>query len=241
MSAHHFSFYAPALRDTDATVELSGEEHHHLARVLRMAAGASILATNGRGLSVEAVVESVGATSTTARVARIEANNPRPARLALALSVIERAHFETGFAGCVEAGITELIPLVAARCRARAGGRISTARLERIAIAAMKQSGRAWLPRVEAPVDVETLAARCGGFARVVLADGSSAPLEIAAEGEATDTLAIVGPEAGFSIDEVDRLRAAGARGASLSDHRLRAETAAVVLVAMLAPRGRRN
>jgi RsmE family RNA methyltransferase len=49
------------------------------------------------------------------------------------------------------------------------------------------------------------------------------------------DTVVVVGPEAGLSPDELERLREAGARSVSVSRHRLRAETAAVVLVSALA------
>jgi 16S rRNA (uracil1498-N3)-methyltransferase len=157
----------------------------------------------------------------------------------LALSLLPRAAFEAALAGCVEAGITALIPMTAAGCRVRSEGKNSARRYERIAVAAMKQSGRAWLPRVEPPAGVDAVAERCAGFARAVLADADSPPLGAVAG--AQDTLAIVGPEAGFTEAEIRLLAGAGAARASIADHRLRAETAAVVLVAMLAARGRRN
>ena len=234
MTAHRFSFYAPALSATDASVDLVDDEHHHLTRVLRMTPGEVILVTNGRGLIVSAVVDSIRAQATTARVARIEGNDPSPPRLELALGLLPRTHVDTALAQCVEAGITAFVPVLARRGHVRAPGAGGATRLARVAVAAMKQSGRAWLPAIEAPVDVDALAARCSGFARVVLAD-ADAPERVAAGAAPVDTLAIVGPEAGFTAEEISLLTGAGARPASLSAHRLRAETAAIVLISMLA------
>jgi len=239
MTAHLFSFYSPSLGEGDAAVELAEDEFHHLARVLRLDAGANIRVTNGRGLMVGAVVDRVGKASAVARVTSVEASEPRPRRLVLALALLPRVRFETALAQCVEVGITGLLPIRAERChvRERVGG---SGRLERVAVAAMKQSGRAWLPVVEAAVGVDELVARFGTFRRVVLADAGAAALS-APPSAAVDTLAMVGPEAGFTGAEVSRFIAAGAEPASLSEHRLRTETAAVVMISMLAARRGRN
>jgi RsmE family RNA methyltransferase len=83
-------------------------------------------------------------------------------------------------------------------------------------------------------VDVEGLAAALGQYGSAVLADATAESL---AGGSPGDSIGIVGPEAGFSAAETATLRAAGARPVTLSGHRLRAETAALVLVSILARR----
>jgi 16S rRNA (uracil1498-N3)-methyltransferase len=162
--------------------------------------------------------------------------DPPPApRLVLALPLLQRTHFDTAVTQCVEVGVTEFVPLRAERCHVRAWTPALAARSERVAVAAMKQAGRAWLPPFGDAADVAGLAAGFGAFRTVVLADPGGERL-LAAQ-PAGDTLAIVGPEAGFSEGERERLIAAGARPALLSRNRLRAETAAVVLVSMLSLR----
>jgi 16S rRNA (uracil1498-N3)-methyltransferase len=234
MAAHTFSFYHPELERGDAAVTLEREEHHHLARVLRMTRGESIRVTNGRGLIVSAEIEAIDAKRTAARVSQIEENEPAPVPLVLAVSMLPRAHMEAALAQCIEAGITGWIPVLAERCHARKSAARADARWTRVAIAAMKQSGRGWLPAMEAPVDAKELAGRFSSFARVVLADADapSAPDMTAAP---VPTLAIVGPEAGFTTTERSLFIDAGAKPVRLSAHRLRAETAALVLVSMLA------
>jgi len=233
MSAHTFSFYSADLMPSDAKVWITDDEHFHLARVLRMGTGDTVRVTNGHGLIVTAEIDAVGAKRTTARVAHVEANLPEPVPLVLALGLLPRAHMDAALTQCVEAGITGFIPVAAERCHAkRAAGRDE--RWMRIAIAAMKQSGRGWLPRIEAAVDVKELITKFGAFASVLLADADAAPLT-PDSGEPVATLAIVGPEAGFTDFERARIQDGGARAVRISAQRLRAETAAVALASLLA------
>jgi 16S rRNA (uracil1498-N3)-methyltransferase len=234
MAAHTFSFYSAELTPSDTAVTLDGEEHHHLARVLRVARGESIRVVNGRGLIVAAEIEAIEATRTRARVSRVEDQRSEPVPLVLALGVLPRAHMETALTQCIEAGITGWAPVIAERCHVRGSKGRSDARSTRIAIAAMKQSGRGWLPTIEAPAAPAALIARFGSFARVVLAD-LGAPEAVDATAAPVPTLVLVGPEAGFTAAEQTRFVESGAHPVRLSAQRLRAETAAVVLVSMLA------
>ena len=140
MTAHLFSFYVPALVESDATVEIAGDEHRHLARVLRMSRGEILRVTNGRGLRISAAIESIGVSKTLARVASVDEREPPRTRLVLALGVIQRAHFEIAVAQCVEVGVTEFIPVLAEKCHARAWSSATRTRAQRVAISAMKQS-----------------------------------------------------------------------------------------------------
>lgn len=231
MTAHLFSFYVPALAETDAIIEIVGDEHRHLARVLRMSRGDALRVTNGRGLRVSAAIESIGASKTLARVTSVDEHDPPRTRLALALGVIQRAHFEIAVSQCVEVGVTEIIPVLAEKCHARAWSSATRTRAERVAIAAMKQSNRSWLPPIHDAMAVAELARSARGFARAVLADADGRDEVVGASG---DSVAIVGPEGGFTDSEIEALVAAGATRAALARHRLRSETAAVVLVAAL-------
>ena len=231
MSAHTFSFYSADLTPTDARVWLTDDEHFHLARVLRMGTGDTVRVTNGHGLIVSAEIDNVGAQRTTARVSNVEANVPEPVPLVLALGLLPRAHMDAALTQCIEAGITAFIPVAAERCHAkRSEGRDE--RWQRVAVAAMKQSGRAWLPHIEPAVDVKELIAKFGVFEKVLLADAQASATPVAAP---LATLAIVGPEAGFTDFERLRIQDGGAGTVCISSQRLRAETAALAMVSMLA------
>lgn len=233
MDAHTFSFYLPALEAGEERVRITGDEHRHLRRVLRIRAGEDIHVTNGRGLLARARVESCDDRATTARIGDVLSSAAPSPRLVVALPLLQRAHFDAAVAQCVELGATAFIPLLAEKCHVRAWTAAQQGRAVRVAVAAMKQSGRGWLPPFEAARDVAALAARAGEWTRTFLADPAGGPL--AAEEAGGDTLAVSGPEAGFTERERERLIAAGALPVSLSRHRLRAETAAAVLVSALA------
>jgi len=234
MSAHTFSFYSPSLEASDATTVLEGDEHHHLSRVLRMEHGQRVRLTNGRGLVVAGEIESMTTSKTIVRVHDVVAIRPMPAPLVLALGLLPRVNMETALGQCIEAGITGWIPLLAAKRHVRRHSGASGGRWQRIAVAAMKQSGRGWLPRVDEPVTAHELATTFESFEDVWLADGEAgATLETAGPDRAV--LGIVGPEAGFSEDEMRTFVDAGAKQVALSAQRLRAETAALAMVSMLA------
>jgi 16S rRNA (uracil1498-N3)-methyltransferase len=147
--------------------------------------------------------------------------------------MLPRAHMDAALTPCVEAGITGFIPVAAERCHAkRTEGRDE--RWMRVAIAAMKQSGRGWLPRIEAALDVKALIARFASFEKVLLADADARTLPDIA-GDPVPALAIVGPEAGFTDFERLRIQDGGAAAVRLSAQRLRAETAALAMISMLA------
>jgi len=235
MSAHRFTFFLPALSPETATFDVGGEEHHHLARVLRLSTGEMVSATNGRGLLVEAELTSIDKQRTIARVVRVLSDGVPARRVVLAMSLLPRAHFEVAVSQCVEVGVTDMWPLVAEKCHVRTWSKAAAARIEKIAIAAMKQSGRAWLPSIGDVRSLDSLAkdVASGRYGRAVVGDAGAPAL--VADARTGDAMAIVGPEAGFTDAEMARLVAAGAERVSVSSNRLRAETAAVVLVAALA------
>lgn len=235
MSGHRFTFYLPSLSLETTAFDLTDEEHHHLSRVLRLAAGEIVAATNGRGLLVEATLASIDRDRSTAHVTRVLQDEAPRRRVVLAMSLLPRAHFEVAVSQCVEVGVTDVIPVVAEKCHVTTWSKATAVRVERVAVAAMKQSGRAWLPSIADARSLSSLAGdvASGRFGRAVVGDAGAPALS--ATPRSGDVMAIVGPEAGFTEAEVTRLVDAGAERASVSSHRLRAETAAVVLVAALA------
>ena len=232
MSSHQFLFYCAGATAESPSVEFRGDEHHHVARVLRSDPGDILLVTNGSGLVLECRVTRVGDGSTSADVVAVRSREREPRGLLLALAIMRRDRFEQAFEQCVELGITACVPFSARGSKAGEFGSRSTARLRRIAVSAIKQSFRAWLPVVLPAATFETLVDRARATPHVIVGAVDGPPLRPCAGGG--DVLAIVGPEAGLTAEECAALEGAGAVFASVSTHRLRSETAAVALVSAL-------
>jgi 16S rRNA (uracil1498-N3)-methyltransferase len=204
--------------DIDAP-SLAAGDRHHLERVLRLAAGAPIVASDGRG-SVRPcrLAPELEPTGAVAHVLRAE-----PAiTIAFALTKGERP--ELAVQKLTELGVDRIVPFVAARSVARwDGGRAGrrVARLEAVARAAAMQSRRCWLPTVDPLSNFGEAAALPGA---VLAAPGGGRP-------SLASPAVLVGPEGGWSEDEL----ASGLPRVGLGDGVLRSETAAITAGALLA------
>ena len=211
------------------------QAQHLAARRLRK--GDEFLAFAGNGREYRARVEESTRDRVTATVGEIVRQEPPPSRtIEVWCGNVRANRMEWAVEKCTEVGVSVFRPITtehSARGRELSEGRRE--RWERIAIEAAEQCGRLYLP-VLAPVTAfETaLESRRGPL---VLADREGAPWsDIAEEMPVRGSLAVaIGPEGGFSEDEVALATAAGAVVASFGPNTLRTETAAVVAVAALA------
>jgi 16S rRNA (uracil1498-N3)-methyltransferase len=133
-----------------------------------------------------------------------------------------------------ELGAARLVPLETTRGVAEATAS-AQARLERVVIEACKQCGRNTLMEIAAGRPLDRLLAEVPAGACVVIAHPGGAPLDVATmPPTATAMLALVGPEGGFTDDELCIADRAGVIRISLGPHILRVETAAIALAARL-------
>ncbi|MFQ5510923.1 MAG: RsmE family RNA methyltransferase [Candidatus Krumholzibacteriia bacterium] len=233
--AHRFLHYSPELEQATARLYITGDEHHHLHRVLRTRSGDSAYVTNGRGLLVRATVESIDDAGATMGVEGVVEHRTVPERVTLALACLKKEAFEQAVKQCTELGITRCLPFIAARSHVREYSEVTFERLRRIALSAMKQSFRSILPSIESVVSFEGLLEEASGHSLVIAGEADAPPLAVEAPGGSL--LLVVGPETGFTAGEVGRLEGRGCRFRSVSNHRLRSETAAAALVsALLSP-----
>ena len=230
-SAHRFLFYSKELEPSSRSIELEGDERHHLSRVLRMGVGETVYATNGRGSLARCRIEESTRKAARLSVLEVEESGLPERPVTLALALLRKDAFERAVEQCTELGISSLVPFVSRKSHVQSYSEEFLVRLRRIALAAMKQSFRTFLPEVEIVADFDDVVAlaRGAGFAMVGDSGGDSVrgalppgPLVI-----------VVGPEGGFADEERVRLREAGVRPVRASENRLRSETAAACLVAL--------
>ena len=219
----------------DGRATLAGDEARHLAKVLRAREGDEVVLFDGRGREWPARVVRIGRDTVDldAGTAAVDAA-PTGLRLTLAVALPKGERQKWMVEKLTELGVARLVPLETTRGVAEAteGAR---ARLERGVIEACKQCGRNTLMEIAAGQTLEyVLSARTADALRVIAHPGGGA-LDAAMPATATSVIALVGPEGGFTDDELAAAERAGVSRVSLGPHILRVETAAIALAAKLA------
>jgi 16S rRNA (uracil1498-N3)-methyltransferase len=214
---------------------LTGDEARHLARVLRAKPGDAVTLFDGCGRSWRARVETLGRGEVTLEVGEPAESPPaRPPAVTLAVALPKGERQKWLVEKLTELGVATLVPLVTVRGVAEATpGAIE--RLTRGVIEACKQCGRDRLLEIGGPLTVAEIVAATPAGALGVVADPAGGPLDAVPWREAAAVIGLVGPEGGFTAEELAAAAAAGWPQVAVGPHVLRIETAAVALAARLA------
>ena len=214
---------------------LEGDEARHLTRVLRAKVGDTVSLFDGRGREWPARVASIGRD-------RVELDtgaptiDPLPAGVPLTLAVaLPKGDRQKWMVEkLTELGAARLVPLETTRGVAEATA-AAHSRLQRAVIEACKQCGRNTLMEIASVRPIHRLLAEASTGARAVIAHPGGRPLdEAVASQAATEIIALIGPEGGFTDEELGVADRAGVIRVSLGPHILRVETAAIAMAARL-------
>ena len=233
-------FYSEQLADPGATLTLTGDEARHAAVSRRLQVGETLWLFDGRGGLVRTTLLHITARGHALDL-RVEERrtepSPKPAiHLACALPKGDRQGTLLDMA--TQLGMTEFTPLICERSVVRASSN-SAARWLRICLEACKQSRRPYLPILHASATPQEMVARGTGRAKTVwIAHPSAGAVAVSRavdQNASADVTILVGPEGGFTEEEVAWTAAGGAKQIALGSAILRIETAAVALVAAFA------
>lgn len=228
-------FYAPSESFDGRKVTLGEEETRHLRDVLRLRVGDEVSVFDGIGREFKCAISVIEKRSASASV--IEELTPSSPEsnldLTVAATVLPGDKYDLVIQKAVELGAVELIPLVSARCEVKlkdAAKRLN--RLRRIAFEASKQCGRAKLMAVGEPTEFLGL---------INKVDHDDCLLFSERDGASFDTVtgrkqmtAVFGPKGGWEDQELAAARAKNIRIVTLGGRVLRAETAAIAILAIL-------
>ena len=226
------TFYAPELPASGGTVSLGAAAAHHAA-VRRLALGEPVRLTDGSGRCAVGRVAALRKKDFVAEVERPERSLPLPLLEVLA-PVADRDRMLWLAEKCAELGASVWQPVVFARSRSvipRGEGEAFAAKVRARMIAALEQSGGAWLPDIRRELPLEAAAHGAAAQRRYVL-DRGGGRLDPARAGDGAAV--IFGPEGGIEPAEQALLRSSGWRPARLAPTTLRFETAGIAAVAIL-------
>lgn len=246
-------FYVSPSDVSEHKLTVTGEEARHIARVLRHKKGDKVVFTDGTGVEYECFLAAVSDHGVTAQInSRRRRTNEPIKRVTLAQAVPKGQRMDFVIEKGTELGLYGFIPLVCERSVVRGpddkpppmpgfeddpeGHKLE--RWKRIAVAAMKQSLRSWLPEIAPFTEFAALMQRADDYDLILMADEMVKKNTLrdavrSAKHELRKVLCLVGPEGGFTDSEKELARAKKAQVISLGPRRLRSESAGILLTAL--------
>ena len=241
-------FFAPphAFASDGLTVTLAPDETRHLRDVLRLKRGDEVFVFDGEGKEFRCAIAQVERDAATLDVSEevAPAHPESPLRLKLAVALLKGEKFDLVVQKATELGVMKIVPVVTAladvRLRDEVDATRRTSRWSRIALEAAKQSGRARVPVIDAPITFQSLIGGTsteGWHLMFAERDGRGLVETITAQPAVRHqqgVTALVGSEGGWTDEEIALARQSGWGIVTLGGRTLRAETAAIVVVALL-------
>ncbi|MCF6289619.1 MAG: 16S rRNA (uracil(1498)-N(3))-methyltransferase [Desulfobacterales bacterium] len=227
-----------------AKAVITGQEARHLTTVLRLGPGQRIHLFDGTGAVYVAEISHTGRGAVEATILKTEQEKQgHGPRLHLGQALVKAGKMDLIVEKATELGVAAIHPFVSRYCAIRPGAEQQQRRLERwrrITRAACKQCNRPLPPDCPAPVPLDQLLATAREYDLKIIfwEEEKSRSLTGLFPGAAKtgplSLLALVGPEGGFSEQEVLQAIAAGFIPVGLGRRLLRAETASLAVVAIL-------
>jgi 16S rRNA (uracil1498-N3)-methyltransferase len=226
---------------TGDRARLSGEEAHHLAHVMRARPGHEVMLFDGSGAEWQARVTRIGRSEVDLDLlARREVDRELACELTLGVALPKGDRQRWLVEKAVELGVRRIVPLITMRGVAQLADK-SLARLGRTVIEASKQCRRNRLMAIGPPAncaDYFTAVQPSGSMRALADPSGTQSLAMLLAETGGTPPAALsfaIGPEGGFTEEEVQAARTAGWPIVNLGSRILRVETAALYLAAAAA------
>jgi len=237
-------FYAPPEAVVESIITLPEAEARHAVKVMRLHEADMVLVVDGLGTAYRGEISHIAPRkpAVTIRVHHVLRNFGEPSvRLTLAAGLSSGEKFDTVIQKGTELGVKRFVPIVTGKAKVRlddpkrAAARVR--RLEKVALAAIKQARRAYRPDIALPAALAAFLAETDADAANLLFHPSTTARPFEADlipADITRVSLLVGPESGFSEDEVRLAVEAGFTAVSLGPRILRAETAGPVVCALV-------
>ncbi len=200
---------------------------HQISRVLRLAAGESIMLCNDSGIEALATITEISRDAITLSVDTVQKNAAEPrVRVTLYCAILKRENFEWAVQKATELGVSRIVPLITKRT-VKLG--LKKERLQKIIQEAAEQSGRGIIPKFEEATEFSVALAQSVQNELNIIFD-PSAPEILTAGALRISLVGIwIGPEGGWDESEIAAAKERDMKLYSLGALTLRAETAATI------------
>ncbi len=216
-------------------IVIMGEEAAHMIYSVRMGEGDEFIAIDGTGTDYTCRITGISK-AVEAKVIDQRPNIAEPnIRVTLYQAYPKLAKMQEIVQKAVELGASGIVPFVSSRCVKRPKSS-DTQRLDRVAIAAVKQCGRAAIPEVSDILSFDDACARmrCHDLLIVCWEEEKKTPLSRALSRDARDIGVVIGSEGGFEAQEVSKMTETGGISVTIGPRILRTETAGMAVLSAI-------
>jgi 16S rRNA (uracil1498-N3)-methyltransferase len=229
--------YYPFVLSTDTLVSLTDDAANHVANVLRAKTGQAVVLFNGDGNEYSAELFEVAKRKVIARVdSKLSISIESPLSIHLGQGISRGDRMEWVIQKSVELGVTEITPIITERC----GVKLSQQRWskkheqwQKLAVAACEQCGRNVLPVLHEPSLFKDWVNLSTNQVRLTLHPRAEKAFRHVSMPSAGVRL-LIGPEGGFSDQEIYQTEQSGFQTIQLGPRILRTETAAISAISAL-------
>jgi 16S rRNA (uracil1498-N3)-methyltransferase len=219
-------FYEPKFDSSTQLITVNAEESRHIAKVLRKNIGDKIHITNGSGIIAEGILSSNHPKKCEVEVSKLKETQPSLNYLHIAIAPTKtNDRFEWFLEKATEIGIQEITPILCEHSERRT---IKKERYEKVLQTAMKQSLNSFLPKLNELTSFSELVASEFDSSKFI-AHCEDQPKEQLSKLVNSHNLILIGPEGDFSKSEIESALSKNFKAISLSEARLRTETAGIV------------
>ncbi len=228
-------YYTPAENIKGKSFVITGSEVFHIHNVMRKKVGDEIFFTDGKGWQYQGKILTSDRSFIKGEI--IDSTfEPRESRikLTLAFGLLKGNHNDLIVEKGTEIGVSALQTFFSQNSIVRTLSASKMLRLQRIVMAAAKQSLRTVIPEIQKPVSITELTSAVKNHDHAFIAYEAEPKRMRLSEKLGPKILLVIGPEGGFTAEEIATFLRAGGRSISLGKTRLRSETAAIVACGLI-------
>lgn len=234
-------YFVQSQQIRNKTIHITNDDVHHIKKVMRFRVGAKLICVDGVGNDYLVEIIEMGKQEIICQILQATPSTGEPqCEIVLAQAIPKGERFDFVLQKATELGVTRIIPFHSSRTVVKIHSDKAVKKRERwqrIVKEAAEQSGRGIIPQVDLPVSWKELLVQVSEFQAAWIAyeqGGQSLRTCLESETDLKQILLIIGPEGGFTPEEITEVSLAGGIPITLGPRILRTETASLVALSSI-------
>lgn len=223
------------------SITINGGDVAHITRVLRLGVGDELILCDGKGFDYRAVIKSADNSGILCDITeKTECPAEPNIEVTLFQGIPKSSKMEYIIQKNTELGISHIVPAELLRCVSKLDKKSDkkVERWQKIANEAAKQSGRGVVPEVKKPMGLDEILKKANEFDIFFVPyeceDTTNIRTVLTSKKDVKTVGFMIGPEGGFDLEEIDKIRNAGIKTVTLGKRILRTETAGEAVLSMI-------